>query len=154
MRLLESKIKASILHPEEEVRLVALRYFADSLTDDESVMPLVIQAVETYGVDSAFRILRDAEQLPQSDASINWLIAQMHRDLDLASIDNDNYRFAVALTLCDCDPVLIAHRESEIRTAPLFPRELGGNGKPKISIWILASVPTGSQARPWNRAPC
>jgi hypothetical protein len=54
------------------------------------------------------------------------LIGQLHRsDLDLASIDDDNYRFAVALVLCDAEPMLIAHRESEIRKAPLFPRELG-----------------------------
>ena len=53
MRLSESKIKAAILHPEVEVRLTALAYFADSFTTDESVMPLVIEAVEMYGRESA-----------------------------------------------------------------------------------------------------
>ncbi|HUG67183.1 MAG TPA: hypothetical protein VMM76_05505, partial [Pirellulaceae bacterium] len=125
MRLPESKIKAAIQHPEEEVRLTALRYFADSPNDDDSVMPLVIQAVETYGVDRSFRILRDAERLPQTESTVDWLIGQLHRsDLDLASIDNDNYRFAVALVLCDAEPILIAHRASKIRNAPLFPRQL------------------------------
>ena len=109
MRLPESKIKAAIQHPEEEVRLTALNYFTEPLTDDKSVIPLVIQAVETYGVDNAFRILRDADQLPQTESTINWLIGQLHRDLDLASIDNDNYRFAIALVLCDAD------RQSRVR---------------------------------------
>ena len=67
MRLPESKIKAAIQHAEEEVRLTALRYFTEPLTDDTSVMPLVIQSVESYSVDSAFRILRDAERLPQTE---------------------------------------------------------------------------------------
>ena len=90
MRLPESKIKAAIQHPEEEVRLTAPRYFMDSLIDD-SVMPLVIQTVETYGVDRSFRILRDAERLPQTESTIDWLIGQLHRsDLDLASIDEDS----------------------------------------------------------------
>ena len=137
MRLPESKIKAAIQHPEEEVRLTALRYFTDSLNDDNSVMPLVINAVETYGVDSAFRILRAAERLPQTEFTINWLIGQLHRsDLDLASVDNDNYRFAVALVLCDAEPSLIAHREPEIRKAPLFPRELD---KRIVEIVLAAS---------------
>jgi hypothetical protein len=139
MRLTESKIKAAIQHPEEEVRLTALRYFTASLNNDASVMPLVIKAVETYGVDSAFRILRDAEHLPQTEPTIDWLIGQLHRsELDLQSIENDNYRFAVALVLCDADPMLIAHRESEIRKAPLFPREL--------DKWISETVLAAS----WN----
>lgn len=139
MRLPESKIKAAIQHPEEEVRLTALRYFTDSLNNDASVMPLVIKAVETFGIDSAFRILRDAERLPQTESTIDWLIDQLHRsDLDLASIDNDNYRFAVALVLCDAEPSLIAHREPEIRKAPLFPREL--------DKWISETVLAAS----WN----
>ncbi len=70
MRFPESKIKAAIQHPEEEVRLTALRYFTDSLNNDDSVMPLVIKAVEAYGVESAFRILRDADRLPQPLAAL------------------------------------------------------------------------------------
>jgi hypothetical protein len=42
MHLSESKIKAAIQHPEKEVRLTALRYFADSCEGDASIMPLVI----------------------------------------------------------------------------------------------------------------
>ncbi|MEX0818886.1 MAG: hypothetical protein WD070_04815 [Pirellulaceae bacterium] len=136
MRLPESKIKAAIQHPEEEVRLTALHFFTKPLTDDQSVMPLVIQAAETYGVDSAFRILRDADRLPQTESTIDWLIGELHRDLDLASVDNDNYRFAIALVLCDADPMLIANRESEIRKAPLFPRQLR---KPLAETAIAAS---------------
>ena len=64
MRLDEATINAAIQHPEEEVRLTAVDYFSDSYSEDETVRPLVIQAVETYGVETSFKILRDAELLP------------------------------------------------------------------------------------------
>ena len=57
MRYPECKIKEAILHTEEEVRLTALGYFADSFTGDESIMTLVIEVVEKYGRASAFRVL-------------------------------------------------------------------------------------------------
>jgi len=60
MRIQESKIKEAILHPEEEIRLKAVSYFADSHSQDETLMPLVIQTVEKYDKETAFRILRDA----------------------------------------------------------------------------------------------
>ena len=47
MRTPESTIQAAILHPVEEIRTKALAYFARSHTQDETLMPLVIQAVES-----------------------------------------------------------------------------------------------------------
>ena len=73
MPLLEAKIKQAILHPEEEVRLTALGYFAGSQTADETIMPLVIEAVEKYGWRQAFRLLRDGDDLPQTVATVAWL---------------------------------------------------------------------------------
>ena len=52
MRLPESQIMKAILHAEEEVRLTALGCSADSFTDDESIIPLVIEVVEKYGRES------------------------------------------------------------------------------------------------------
>ncbi len=65
MRLPESKIEEAILHPVEEIREKALHYFSDANCEDESIIPLVIQAVEKYGREMGFRILRAAERLPQ-----------------------------------------------------------------------------------------
>jgi hypothetical protein len=48
MELPESQIKQAILHPEEEVRLKAISYSTDAHTQDESIMPLIIEAVEKY----------------------------------------------------------------------------------------------------------
>src|SRR5690242_5250419 len=107
MRLPESKIKQGILHPEEEVRLTATKYFSDSFSRDESVMPLVIEAVEKYGRENAFSILRDAERLPQTPPTLDWLMNELRRIYDTNKVEEDNYRAAIGLILCDADPQLI-----------------------------------------------
>jgi hypothetical protein len=124
MRLPESKIKAAILHPEEDVRLTALAYFADSFTTDESVMPLVIESVEKYGRESAFRILRDAERLPQTETSFNWLLNELKADFDPSEVDQDNYRFAVCLALLAAPLELLVEYQKDISDCPNFAVEL------------------------------
>jgi len=137
MRLSEAKIKAAIQHAEQEVRLTALRYFDDSYSRDESIMPLVIQAVETYGVQTSFSILREAERLPQTDQTIDWLITELRReDLDLEDVRHDNYRFAIGLIICEANPVLVAKRHREITETPLFPADLS---KPLREVCKVAS---------------
>jgi hypothetical protein len=89
MRLPVEKIQAAILHPEEEVRLTAVRYFVDSASGDASIMPLVIQAVEKYGRGSSFRILRDADDLLQTASTLDWLIQELRRDYDLQLVPDD-----------------------------------------------------------------
>ena len=124
MRFPESKIKQAILHPEEEMREQALHYFSDARSQDDTVMPLVIQAVEKYGRDTAFSILRDAEHLVQTDATIDWLMGELRRDYNTRKIADDNYRYAVAMVLAEADPKLLAPREAEILALPAFPRPL------------------------------
>ena len=126
MRIPESQIKQAILHPEHEVRLTALEYFADTFTQDTSVMPLVIEAVEKYGRESALPILRRADHLPQSALTIDWLIAELRRDFDVADVNQDNYRFALAVILLEADPELLVRRHKEITSVASFPPELRG----------------------------
>jgi hypothetical protein len=54
MRLPEAKIKEALVHPDKLVRQEALLYFADCYSRDAEVMPLAIQAIETYGRSQAF----------------------------------------------------------------------------------------------------
>ena len=125
MRLTEFKIKDAIVHPIEEIRLTALKYFTDAATKDESSMPLVIQTVDQNGTEISFKILRDAQELPQSEPTIKWLVAQLHRrDLDLTNIHDDNFRFAIALILSSMRPTQVAEHYGDILQAPLFPPEL------------------------------
>jgi len=87
-------------------------------------MPLVVQAVERHGRSSAFHILREAEHLPQSPATTDWLISELRRDYDLEDLGNDNYRFAVALILYHARPELLLTRQGEIASLPMFPAQM------------------------------
>jgi hypothetical protein len=124
MRLTEEKIKEAILHHEEEIRLSALRYFTDAYTQDESIMPLVIKAVEQYGRENAFSILHNSENLPQMGITIDWLIGELHRGYNFDDVAQDNYRFAVSLILAQSSPPLLWKRFSDIFSAPAFPEQL------------------------------
>lgn len=126
MRLLEAKITAAILHPEEEVRVAAVSYFSGSFSQDETIMPAVIKAVEMYGRDKAFRILRAAESLAQTEATVEWLVRELRRGYDLADLDEDNYRFALALILYHARPEVLLQRKGFIIALPMFPDELRG----------------------------
>jgi hypothetical protein len=119
--LLEAKIKQAILHPEEEVRLTALGYFAGSPTADETIMPLVVEAVEKYGWQQAFRLLRDGDDLPQTAATIAWLTGELSKDWDFEDVVADNYTTAVALTLSQARADLL---RPEMVDLPGFPEEL------------------------------
>ena len=54
MRFSEEKIKQAILHRQLEIRQRAVRYFSVCQSEDEGVVPLVIQAVEKYGREDAY----------------------------------------------------------------------------------------------------
>ena len=118
MRLSESKIKEAILHPEEEVRLRAIAYFSRSSASDETIMPLVIEAVEKYGREKGFSILRRADDLPQTATTVQWLVDEFSKDWDLRDVGNDNYCFAVALLIHDADPQLLKPDLAELRCFP------------------------------------
>jgi hypothetical protein len=121
MPLSESKIKQAILHPEEEVRLTALGYFADSHTADETIMPLVIEAVEKYGWEQSFQLLRDGDELPQTAATVAWLAGELSKDWDFEDVAADNYTTAVALTLSQAPADLLRPKMVDL---PGFPEEL------------------------------
>ena len=124
MRATEDQIKSVILHPDEEIRLEAVGYWSDAFCPDPTVMPLVIQAVERYGRESAFRIMRDAEHLEQTPETLDWLMDELRRDYDPEDIPQDNYRFAVGLALVAADPELLLSRHKQILQLPAFPKQL------------------------------
>jgi hypothetical protein len=119
MRLAESKIRAALFHPEKEVRLTALSYF--SRGRDETLMPLVIQAAEQFGPESGFDLLRDAEGLPQTPATVEWLAGVLSRPWDLEDVVNDNYCYAAAMLLCKARVDLL---RPEMINLPCFPEVL------------------------------
>ncbi|MCE9591171.1 MAG: hypothetical protein K8S99_11680 [Planctomycetes bacterium] len=122
MRTPEAQIKEAILHPQEEVRLMALAYYCGASTADPSLMPLVIRAVETHSRDKAFRILRDADHLLQTPAAIDWLARELAGERQHQDLNGENYRFAAALIVQNAYPELLIRRHAEL--AALLPEQL------------------------------
>jgi hypothetical protein len=123
MRLPESKIKEAIVHPEKLVRQEALLYFADCYSRDAEVMPLAIQAIETYGRSNAFLYVHLLAQLTQTEATVEWAIRELHREEDKAS-DHDSFFPNLSRLLCNANPQLVTSRASEILQAPGFFKSL------------------------------
>ncbi len=121
MRTPEATIRERILFPVAEIRTVALTYFARERRQDETLMPLVIQAVEQYGRDTAFEFLRIADALLQTETTIRWLTDELTKDWYLEDVNIDNYRTAVALILASARVDLL---RPEMVDLPAFPEEL------------------------------
>ena len=68
MRLSESKIKTGILHDDQFVRDVAVSYFSIGLSNDRTIMPAAMQAVQRYGFQEAFTEIETLQ--PQSDLQV------------------------------------------------------------------------------------
>jgi hypothetical protein len=79
MRLSEEQVKQGLLHPEQMVRDVALRYFNKSFSDDPTIMPLAIEAIETHGWENAFRFSYGLADLAQTEETLLWLIDRLNR---------------------------------------------------------------------------
>src|SRR5262249_41980849 len=119
MRLPEAKIKQALVHPDKMVRQEALLYFADCHSRDAEVMPLASQAAETYGRRQAFLHVHVVAQLAQTEATVEWAIKELHREVDKAH-DLDSYFPALSRLLCSADPHLLAPRADQILQAPGF----------------------------------
>jgi len=113
-RLPEAKVKQAVLHPEREVRDIAARYSAESFSSDQGVMPLVIQAVETYGWRQAVSGYMLREGLAQTDETLLWILEELGKDGDPEDEDWARYRWRLQDLLVHADADLLARHESRI----------------------------------------
>lgn len=117
MRIPESKIKEAVLDPDADIRERAVHYFADSFSQDTSVVPLVIQAVERYGRDEAYHLVGASTDLAHTDETISWVVDELDReDAD----QYENYTFNLTRVVCHADPALLVHRDTQIIEARHF----------------------------------
>ena len=77
MRLSTEQVRAGVMHPDQEVHSEAVHYFVGEFSQDPAIMPLVIQAIETYGFANAFRAYYFLDSLVQIDETVRWLMAQI-----------------------------------------------------------------------------
>jgi hypothetical protein len=114
MRLSEDKIKQGILHPDAAVRLMAVHYFADSFSEDPTVMPLLIEAIEKYDWRSGVGGIRSLGQLVQTDQTLSWLLQELARDVKEHEENASRYREFLLESLVQADVHLLAQRQSEL----------------------------------------
>ena len=123
MRLSENKVKAAILDIDLEIRQRAIRYFSKSYSTDRSVMPLVIEAVETFGRQDAYHLIGFSRDLPQTEKTIAWIIDELNNE---ESDHHENYTYNLSIVLARADPALLLLRESDILDSSHFIQALHG----------------------------
>lgn len=114
MRLTSRQVLLGFQHDDVDVRQHCLSYFTESLSEDNSVMPAVIAAVESMGSD-AFKYFQGIERLPQSDTTIEWVIHSLKEDSRFKPKHNHaDFREEV---LAECrGNLLLRHRDGIVAT--------------------------------------
>ncbi len=115
MRQPAEKVKEVILHVDQDVRDAAAYYFADSYSDDASVMPLVIQAIEKYGFEAAFTGYSFLTNLVQTDETVVWLSGQLKKLGQPTNEKEAEPVLAYNAAVIHADPDVLKNREAEIR---------------------------------------
>jgi SEC-C motif len=124
MRLSKPEIQKAILHPDLSVRVAAVQFFSHSFSDDASVMPLIIEAIEKYGRENSVHLVGEGERLPQTESTIKWCLDELRRDFDEDDETLSDYGFAVAKILAHSDRSLTLKKEAEVLEVLGFMPEL------------------------------
>src|SRR5207302_2567739 len=124
MRLSEQAIREALLHPDEEVRCRAICWYSESLSRDASVMPVVLESIRQYGPAASWQIMREAQWLVQTEATVEALLAEFGRANNPADVREENFRFAAGLALCRAPVELVAQRMTTITRLRSFPELL------------------------------
>ena len=120
MQLAETEIQRAILHSDPCARITALQCFSRSFSSDAFVMPLVIEAVETYGRENSVDLVAEGERLPQTESTIDWCLTELRRDFDEDDETLSDYRFALGGILAHSDRSLTLKSEPDILEARAF----------------------------------
>lgn len=123
MQLPAEKIKEAILHADQDVREEAAYYFANSFSPDPTIMPLVIQAIEKFGFDTAFSAHSFFENLVQTDETVRWLIEQLEESGQPANEKEAEPVLAYIPALIHADPAVLKNHEAEIMALDALDRD-------------------------------
>jgi len=119
MRLTEDQIKQGILHADPDVRFACLYYFADCYCPNPTVMPVVIEALERFGLLGAFRFTHPIRHLAQTEPTIRWVIEDL-KSQPRNTEEQRNYLNTLRQVLCNAEPGLILPLEKAILSLPGF----------------------------------
>ncbi len=101
-QLTVDQIKAGLLHDDILARGMALSYFAYSRSRDLTIMPLAIEAIESFGKLMAFHHVSAIANLAQTEATLDWVVRQW-----TAHRHEDAFRKALAAVFTKADPSLV-----------------------------------------------
>lgn len=118
-RLTDDAIKQGLLHPDGDVRLEALRYYADAHSRDTTVMPLAIEALKRYGRSEAFRYIHPLTKLAQSEPTIAWAIEELKTRPRWSERDRD-YLNKLAQLVSRAEPTLVRPFHDVLASLPAF----------------------------------
>lgn len=125
MRLTSQQIKQAIIHPERIVRDVALRYFSESYSEDPTIMPRTVQAIETYGWDDAFEYHHFLDSLVQTEDTLLWLIDRLNRMGRPRTEPERHICHRLSSVICESDVALLMKHEQAILGLEGFFAECG-----------------------------
>jgi hypothetical protein len=113
-RLPEWRIKNGILHPDQGVRQEALGYFADSLSEDRTVMPLAVQAVDTWGWGEAFEFPHVMTDLAQTEETLRWLVQELAKAGKPDGAEEALHCMHLSRMIAAADARLLARHEASV----------------------------------------
>lgn len=121
-RLTEDQIKAGILHTDIGVRHAAVHYFSDCYSQNTTVMPVVIEALEKFGRTGTFRFPHLIDHVAQTEATIRWAIEELKTQPSRSEAECE-YLSTMCRLLCDADPRLVRPFANDALTALEFASE-------------------------------
>jgi hypothetical protein len=112
-RLPEDMIKQGIVHPDPAVREIAADYFVNRFSPNPTIVPLVIQAIEQYGRDDAFRSYFFLWQLAHTSQTVAWAVRQLEA-IGAPDEDSEFYCIDLAYALSTVPPDLLQPHRREL----------------------------------------
>ncbi|MCM8776061.1 MAG: SEC-C metal-binding domain-containing protein [Candidatus Omnitrophica bacterium] len=114
------KIKDAVIHPEQEIRRMAVEYLSDLRKQDPEVMPLVIRAVEKYGREPALLLLYYAQRLVQTHETLEWAVGELEKGGTFDDSFRDSYALHLANLIFHAPLDLIRPFKDRILEAPIL----------------------------------
>lgn len=120
IRLSELDIKKGILHPEQLVRCACVEYFTTAHSRDPSILPLVIESIDTYGWDDAFGFFTPYTKLVQTEDTFLWFVCELEKaKMHAANLQYD-HRQRIATAIAAGDSSLLQRHYQRITLLPEF----------------------------------
>jgi hypothetical protein len=140
-KITESDIKQGILHPQRFVRCACAEYFTTTHSDDASIQPLVIQAIETYGWNDAFGpVFTPFANLVQTDETLLWFLAQLEKTGAPAGRLEHYHRLRIATAIAASrDANLLQRHYQRIGRLPEFTDTVKTQVEHRIELLTLES---------------